>query len=70
MLDFFASISDAIVTGFSFLFNQVQNLFYVLQMLVNGSVLLQSCIAFMPPVLSVFAIATLTITVVFLIIGR
>lgn len=70
MLDFLSSISTAITTLFSFLFSQVQNLFHLLQLLASGSVLLTSAIAFMPPAVAVFATAFITISVVFLIVGR
>lgn len=70
MLDFLSSISTAITTLFSFLFSQIQNLFHLLQLLASGSVLLTSAIAFMPPVVAVFATAFITISVVFLIVGR
>lgn len=70
MLDFLSSISTAIVTVFQFLISQVQNTLALLQMLVQGSTFLTSCIAFMPPVISVFATCFIVISVVFLIVGR
>lgn len=70
MLDFLASISDAIVTLFSFLISQVQNMWHLLTMLVHGSTFLTACIAYMPPAISYFAAAAIVISVIFLIIGR
>lgn len=70
MLDFLASISESIVTVFTFLTSQLINLFSVLQMLVHGSTFLMSCIAFLPPLLVSFAATAVVISVIFLIIGR
>lgn len=70
MLDFLASISDAIVTLFSFLISQVQNLFYLLQMLGTASGYLITAVGFLPPVISVFAVCAITVSIVYLIIGR
>lgn len=70
MLDFLSSISDAVVTLFSFLLSQVQNLFYLLQMLGTSSAYLLQSVSFLPPVISVFAVCAITISIVYLIIGR
>lgn len=70
MLEFLSTISDSIVTLFSFLISSVQNMFQVLQMLVHGSAFLTQCVAFLPTVVAPFAWAAITISVVFLIIGR
>lgn len=70
MLDFLASISDSIVTLFSFLISQVTNLFHVLQMLVHGSTFLSQCIAFLPSAVAPFAATAIVISVIYLIIGR
>lgn len=70
MLDILSSISTAITTVFTFFVNQITNMLSLLQMLASGSALLTSAIAFMPPVVAVFATAFITISVVFLIVGR
>ena len=70
MLDILSSISTAITTVFTFFVNQITNMLSLLQMLASGSVLLTSAIAFMPPVVAVFATAFIPISVVFLIVGR
>lgn len=70
MLDILSSISTAITTVFTFFVNQITNMLSLLQMLASGSVLLTSAIVFMPPVVAVFATAFITISVVFLIVGR
>lgn len=70
MLEFLSTISDSIVTLFSFLISQVQNLFYLLQMLSVGSSYLFSSVAFLPPVIGSFAGCAIVISIVYLIIGR
>lgn len=70
MLDFLSSISDAVVTLFSFLISSVTNLFHVLQMLVHGSTFLTQCVAFLPQALMPFAATAIVLSVVYLIIGR
>lgn len=70
MLDFLATISDSIVTLFSFLLSSVQNLAHVLSMLAYGSTFLTSCIAFLPSFVGPFAGCAIVISVVYLIIGR
>lgn len=70
MLDFLASISTAITTVLSFLGAQISNFLSVLQMFAVSSTFLMSCVAFLPPAIVAFATITITLSVVFLIVGR
>ena len=70
MLEFLSSISTGITTLLSFLGAQVANFFALLQMFALGSSFLVTCIAFLPPAIVAFGTITITISIVFLIVGR
>lgn len=70
MLDFLKAIVDAIIGFTHFVTNLVSGLINALALIPEAFVLLEYSLAFVPSVLLVFAMAGLTICVVFHIIGR
>lgn len=70
MLDFLSTISDSVVSLFSFLGSSLQNLFQVFGLFGQASAFLYRIIALLPPFVVPFAIAVVVISIVFMIIGR
>ena len=70
MLEFFASISDAIQVGVSFLGSLISSTLSVFGLIGDAYVFLSQIVVFLPPLLVVFAGAGIAISIIFLIIGR
>lgn len=66
----FAAILNAIVAAFTFLESIVVGIIQLIVMLPNAISLLSYSITMIPPVLMVFATAFVSVSVVYLIIGR
>lgn len=70
MLDFLTSISDAVQVAISFLGSLVSNTLSVFGLIGQASAFMSSLVAFLPPLLIIFAGATIAVCIVFLVIGR
>ena len=70
MLDFLSAISSFFSTIGSFLLNIVQGLVSVITLIPQAFVLITYSIGFLPAALLAFALAGLSICIVFFVIGR
>ena len=70
MIEFFKSILNAITTVFDMLSYLVSGLVQLFAMIPSGFAMLTYSIGFLPTVLLAFASFAITISIVFLIIGR
>lgn len=70
MIEFFKSILNAITTVFDMLSYLVTGLVQLFSMIPSGFAMLTYSIGFLPTVLLAFASVAITISIVFLIIGR
>lgn len=70
MIEFFKSILNAITTLFDMVSYLVTGLVQLFAMIPSGFVLLTYSIGFLPTVLLAFASVAITISIVYLIIGR
>lgn len=70
MLEFFASISNAIQVGVSFLGSMVSSTLSVFGLIGDAYFFLQGIVVFLPPLLIVFAAAGIALSIIFLVIGR
>lgn len=66
----FTAIGDAIIAAMSVLFSFLQGLQQLIRMIPSAVSMLSYSIQQMPPVLTVFAIAFMSVSVVYLVIGR
>lgn len=70
MLEFFTSISDAVTAAVSALGSIVSNTLSVFRLIGDATVFLGLLVGFLPQLLGVFALATIAVCIVFLLIGR
>lgn len=70
MLDFLSAISSFFSTIGTFLLNIVQGLVSVIALIPQAFVLITYSIGFLPAALLAFALAGLSICIVFFVIGR
>lgn len=70
MIEFFKSILNAITTLFDLVSYLVTGLVQLFSMIPSGFALLTYSIGFLPSVLLAFASVAITISIVYLIIGR
>lgn len=70
MIEFFKSILKAITTVFDMLSYLVTGLVQLFSMIPSGFAMLTYSIGFLPTVLLAFASVAITISIVYLIIGR
>ena len=70
MIEFFKSILNAITTFFDMLSYLVTGLVHLFAMIPSGFAMLTYSIGFLPTVLLAFASVAITISIVYLIIGR
>lgn len=70
MIEFFKSILNAIITLFDMVSYLVTGLVQLFAMIPSGFALLTYSIGFLPTVLLAFASVAITISIVYLIIGR
>ena len=70
MIEFFKSILNAIATLFDMVSYLVTGLVQLFAMIPSGFALLTYSIGFLPTVLLAFASVAITISIVYLIIGR
>lgn len=70
MIEFFKSIFNAITTVFDMLSYLVTGLVQLFSMIPSGFAMLTYSIGFLPTVLLAFASVAITISIVYLIIGR
>lgn len=70
MIEFFKSILNAIITVFDMLSYLVTGLVQLFAMIPSGFAMLTYSIGFLPTVLLAFASVAITISIVYLIVGR
>lgn len=70
MIEFFKSIFNAITTVFDMLSYLVTGLVQLFAMIPSGFAMLTYSIGFLPTVLLAFASVAITISIIYLIIGR
>lgn len=70
MIEFFKSILNSITTVFDMLSYLVTGLVQLFSMIPSGFAMLTYSIGFLPTVLLAFASVAITISIVYLIIGR
>lgn len=70
LLNGIQTIIDGIQMAFGFLINIVKSLFMLVELLINVVVNTTTLIATLPPWLIAFATATLSVSVLFIILGR
>lgn len=70
MLEFFTSISDAVTAAISYLGSVVSNTLSVFGLIGQATVFMTSLVAFLPQLLGVFALTTIAVCIIFLVIGR
>lgn len=70
MIEFFKSILNAITTAFDMLSYLVTGLVQLFVMIPSGFAMLTYSIGFLPTVLLAFASVAITLSIVYLIIGR
>jgi hypothetical protein len=70
MIEFFKSILNAITTAFDMLSYLVTGLVQLFAMIPSGFAMLTYSIGFLPTVLLAFASVAITLSIVYLIIGR
>lgn len=68
--NFFTSISDFLTSLIDFLINQITGLLQVFRTIPSVISMFSRAIAFIPPSIAVFATLTITISVVYLVVGR
>lgn len=64
------TIIDGIQMAFAFLINIVKSLFMLIELLINIVINTTTLIATLPPWLIAFATATLSVSVLYIILGR
>lgn len=70
MFEFFTSIVDAIGSLFSFVEMFISSILQVFVLVGKGLAYITVCVAELPPFLTVFIMAFVGISVIYLIIGR
>lgn len=70
MIEFFKSILNAITTVFDMLSYLVTGLFQLFAMIPTGFKMITYSIGFLPTVLLAFASVAITLSIIYLIIGR
>lgn len=70
MIEFFRSVLNAITTFFDMLSYLVTGLVQLFAMIPSGFAMLTYSIGFLPTVLLAFASVAITISIIYLIIGR
>lgn len=70
MINILKSIGDAIYAFNALLLNLVMGVWQMLLMIPSAMSMLTNSIAYMPTVLVAFAIGLITISIVFLVVGR
>lgn len=70
MIEFFKSIINTISTLFDFVSYLINGLFELFSMIPSGFALLSYSIGFLPTVLLAFASVAVTLSIIYLIIGR
>ena len=70
MINILKSIGDAIYAFNALLLNLVLGIWQMLTMIPSAMSMLTNSIAYMPTVLVAFAIGLITISIVFLVVGR
>lgn len=70
MNNLFKSIGDFLYAVVNLLVNVVSGLFQMISMIPAALTMLTNSVAFMPTVLIAFAIGLITVSIVYLIVGR
>lgn len=70
MFEFFDWIVEVVVSLVQFLWTTVKGLIQLISLIPSAVNLLTSSISLLPPLLIAFATATITICVIFIIVGR
>lgn len=68
--DFLQSIGDMISNLFNFLLNTITSLFDLVKVIPKFITYLTSTIGFLPSFVTVFAVGTVSVAVIYLILGR
>lgn len=64
------TLVDFVVAVFSLVINLITGIWQMLQMIPSALTMLTYSVAFMPTILIAFATALITISIVFLVVGR
>lgn len=70
MTAIFQTIGDFLYAVVNLLLNLVQGLIHLLQMIPSALTMTMNSIAYMPGVLTAFAVGLITVSVCYLVIGR
>ena len=70
MLNVLMQIKEFFVSIAMLIFNLLRGIFYMLRMIPNALTMLNYSVGFMPTVLVSFALALISVSVVYMIIGR
>ena len=70
MLQFLQGIADFLIAAVQLLFNFIHGVLQLLSMIPGALAMVTQSVAFMPNVLVAFAVGMISVSVVYLIIGR